>query len=253
MIYLEHEFYSNFTNSLKYGETDGAIDMLQSEISDLITYYPQKLIDLFNKVDLQTKDGLSDEQLLDKLLDNFSTNVKLQKGITFILAEGNDVITSKMGATEAKAKIDNLSKGITPILKIVIANPDKRRNFKEAVITGIKVRASKLDNRKRVITTPKKSYKKLIITLVVLGVAGYFIYRYRKTLFPTWCGGVVAEQGAVVEGVAGAVPAEPIPTGAMSDIPASTPSIESEFDNYTADVTSIKRPPQPTQPIQPVQ
>ena len=46
MLYLKHDFYSNFNSGVEAGDNDLITDLLVNEISELLVYREEKLLDL---------------------------------------------------------------------------------------------------------------------------------------------------------------------------------------------------------------
>ena len=50
MLYLNHDFYSNFNSGIQSGDNDFITDMIVNELSELIVYNHDSLLDLMNNV-----------------------------------------------------------------------------------------------------------------------------------------------------------------------------------------------------------
>jgi hypothetical protein len=95
MIYVNQDFYSNFSGSMKSGDTDMTSDILVSEISDLVAFKDKDVIDMLNKVAITTKPTASDAVLIDNIVNNLSSNKKLSFGLAYLIADNNDLLTVK--------------------------------------------------------------------------------------------------------------------------------------------------------------
>src|SRR3990167_9151754 len=90
MLYLEHDFYSNFNAGVNSGDNSFITDMITNEISELIVHQHDDLIDLFEKVNISINKKASDEKIVDTIVNNLSTNIKLSRGLAFLIAQNNN-------------------------------------------------------------------------------------------------------------------------------------------------------------------
>lgn len=66
MVFVNHDFYTNFLSSLKYGDQESAYDILMNELSELISRDYKKLDDLFKTTEVKTK-GSSDKKYINAI------------------------------------------------------------------------------------------------------------------------------------------------------------------------------------------
>src|SRR5437016_1229781 len=105
MIYINQDFYSNFSGSMKSGDTEMTSDILVNEISDLVAFKDKDVIDLLNKVDIPTKPNAKDAVIIDNVVKNLSSNKKLSFGLAYLIAENNDLLTVKKKKKENTSNV----------------------------------------------------------------------------------------------------------------------------------------------------
>ena len=68
MIWVQHDFYKNFIQSVNSNDIDLTLDIFRSELSDLLTYQQVKLFSLFDKLKISYGKNYSYERLLDIII-----------------------------------------------------------------------------------------------------------------------------------------------------------------------------------------
>lgn len=192
MLYLNHDFYSNFDSGIQSGDNNLITDILINELSELIVYNEDKIFDLFNRVGIKISEKSSDEKIVDTILNNIETNVKLSKGLAFLIAQNNDAskngkqIKGKNGK-ERRAKrnkaatiseIDKISSGIIGIGDSFKYKPQLKKEFKLKMMQVIKTKSEAVGDRARKLTNNNNG-KYVLLTFLVIG-AGIGIYFYLK-------------------------------------------------------------------------
>lgn len=176
MIYLRHDFVGNYKNAVKSGDYEYVASLILNEIGDIIVYKPNKIIALLNQVDIPTKDNASDEELVDKILNNISSSEKLRKGLGYVIADVNSVIDD--GGNEWKKEVDSITEGID-YLAISIRNKSSYKSLlRGELMFQIKTKSKAVGDRQRNHYKPKTK----IMNLVFLVGAGFGIYWLIKTL-----------------------------------------------------------------------
>lgn len=184
MQYLKHDFFKNFSGSIKSGDNEYAIDIFINEISDLITHAPEKLFDLFEKTGIKLNKTVSDEKAIDGILEYTESekkNHKFIKGLSFLIAEQNELISSKIHDTLLIKQLNSISNYTSKLFDYIHSNEGLKQDFKDEVLNAIVVKSKNVPQRSRPLKTNNR--KKVIITILVISgilVAGYFIYKYIK-------------------------------------------------------------------------
>lgn len=245
MLYLDHDFYSNFSSGISSGDNDFITDMIVNEASELIVYKTDKVIDLLNTVGIKTNDNVSDEKIVDNIVQNLSSNVKLNKGLAFLIAENNDASKTKTEVRGADGKvresrrksrgatmkeIDSIASGIMGIGDSFTHKPQLQKEFKLKLMKVIDTKSKAVGERDREQTTNKNGkYWLLAIVVIGAGVGLYFYLKHKKK---------IAQEGMVIEGAESSVivppsdvapvvtepivpptPEVPIDAGAVTDVP----------------------------------
>lgn len=176
MIWVQHDFYSNFIQGTNSKNIELGLDIFRSEISDLLTYKSDGLYELFDKLKIKYKKKSSYEELLDIILIEMKANDKFIRGLSFLIGDSNNVIKNYPKVSWEKL-LDKITLGIKKINKYFIDNPKKEILFKRRTIDMIGLKSSVTGNDSRELN--KKDNTVLwILGIAAIGVAGYFIYRY---------------------------------------------------------------------------
>jgi len=207
MLYLDHDFYSNFNASIDSGDNEFISDMIANETSELIVYKTEKIIDLLNQVGIKTSEKVSDEKIVDNIINNLSTNAKLNKGLAFLIAENNDARKTKKiikgrdgkerettrrskGATVKE--IDSISSGIVGIGDSFKYKPQLQKEFKINLMKLIETKSNAVGERDRKHTeNGSGKYWLLALLAVGVGVGIYFYLKHNKKM----------EDGGLIEGI----------------------------------------------------
>jgi len=229
MLYLDHDFYSNFNASISSGDNELISDMLVNEMSELIVYKTEKILDLLNRVGIKTNENASDEKIVDNIISNMSNNVKLNKGLAFLIAESNDATKTKKivkgkdgkeremtrrskGATIKE--IDSISSGIVGIGDSFKYKPQLQKEFKIKLMKLIETKSNAVGERDRKQTENNNGkYWLLAILVVGAGVGIYFYLKNKKKM----------AEGGALEGVAPTVDAAPT---VQAPIVEAAPTVE---------------------------
>lgn len=186
MIYIEQDFYSNFTNAVK-GNDDNAIrSMLSDEISRLISQR-KDLTDLFKKINISFSENPTNEELSNTIINNISNDHKLRVGLAYLIAKNNDIVLSKKNEREKedeniedtkKVKTDTVTSISTSISTFIKSNKNNLDSFKQEIIEKSNNKApnfsefsvKKRDEIKKE-EAPKESKKSKTWLWVILGLA----------------------------------------------------------------------------------
>ncbi len=171
--YTHHDFYSNFTASLKAGDLDLTNGILANEVSDFIVFQTDKIIDALNQSGIKTSKDDTDEQIVDSVIKNINTNPKLPKALGFIIAEGNEMLVSTNDKAKQFKMISTLSDGLSKVGKEISANPEE---FKNSTMDQVVSKAAKRSEYKRTIwNKDKKGMSGEVILLISLGTLALFV------------------------------------------------------------------------------
>jgi hypothetical protein len=92
MIYLENDFYSNFSSMVESNDEVSLNRMFVDQISNLIAYKKSDLVSLFGKVGINVSKNPTNKELANLIAKNIKSNKKLQIGIAYLIAEDNDIL-----------------------------------------------------------------------------------------------------------------------------------------------------------------
>ena len=176
MIWVQHDFYENFTQGATSNDIDLSLDIFRSELSDLLTYKSEALFSLFDKLSIKHKKNASYEELLDIVLREMKVNDKFIRGLAFLIGESNDVVQNNKSVSWEK-----LLNGITKQIKIIkqhfIDFPKKEYLFRKKVLEMTGLKSSVTGDDARILK--KKDYTVLwVLGVIAVGVAGYFVWRH---------------------------------------------------------------------------
>jgi hypothetical protein len=96
MIYLENDFYSNFTSMVESNDEKLMNNMLVDQISNLIAFKKENLVSLFNKIGLKVSNNPTNKELSNIIAKNLKSNRKLQVGLAYLIAEQNNVLQQEV-------------------------------------------------------------------------------------------------------------------------------------------------------------
>lgn len=101
MIYLENDFFSNFNSISKSNDTIALNNLFIDQISSIIAYKKDDLLNLFKKIDLKITDNPSNKDLSNAITKNIKNNKKLQIGLAYLIAEKNNILQQEMKKSRA--------------------------------------------------------------------------------------------------------------------------------------------------------
>lgn len=193
MIYIEQDFYSNFTNAIKSNDDSSIQSMLSDEISRLISSRGD-LLDLLKKININYSEQPTNEQLSEIITSNILNDNKLRVGIAYLISKNNGLLIKDKQERENKdnktdKKTDTVVFISTTIGTFVQANKDKLNEFKEELIVksnnkspnysklslNKKEELNKLENPKS--TKKSKTWLWITLGLIVIGGVSYLAYK----------------------------------------------------------------------------
>lgn len=101
MIYLENDFFSNFNSISKSNDSVALNNLFIDQISNIIAYKKDDLLNLFKKIDLKITDNPSNQNLSNTITKNIKNNKKLQIGLAYLIAENNNILQQEMKKSRA--------------------------------------------------------------------------------------------------------------------------------------------------------
>lgn len=175
MIYMHHNFYSNFTGSVKSGDLSMTSDILINEISDFIVHDTKKIVATLNTAKVKVSEEDADEEIVDAIIANINTNPNVAPALAFIIAEANELVNIGTPDKPKWTKIVNsISEGVLNVGKGISSN---RLAFKEDLMQSIKTKAdSKGDYKRTVFTKDKASSKAMWWILGSLGAIALTLF-----------------------------------------------------------------------------
>lgn len=185
MIYLNQDFFSNFSAGSSADGNNLTIDLFANELSDLIVYNTSKLIDTLNKVDVKVNEKMSDEEIVDNVISGISCNEKIVKAIGFAIAENNGLVNTENGNQVDWVKaVNTIVLGLTPASQEITKSDESKAITKQKVMQQIQTKAKMKGDYTRTIWKNQSSgsYTALwvILGLAAVGTISYFIYKKMK-------------------------------------------------------------------------
>ena len=226
MLYLNHDFYSNFNSGVESGDNDLITDLLVNEISELLVYREEKLLSLLNSVEIETSEKATDEKIVDNILNNIPENIKLCKGLAFLIAENNKVAAPSKMIVEKDGKkkrvptkksatvkdIDAIASGIIGIGDSFEHKPQLKKELKLKLMKVIDTKSKAVGDRTRKHTSNQNGKYVLLGILVVLaGVGVYFYLKHKKKVAAEGMD-TGSPEPIIVPPPAPEVPPTPVPT-----------------------------------------
>lgn len=207
MLYLKHDFYSNFNSGINSGDNELLSDMLVNELSEIIVYRNPDLLALLKRAGISTSKKVSDEKLVDIIIKNISDNETLVKGLAFLISQNNksnDIVKEVEGKDGKKRRvaqgtraatipeIDMVASGLVGISDSFKYKPQLKKEFKISLMKVIKTKSKAVGDRERKIDENQNGKYWFMAFLVVgLGVGAYFYIKHKKK---------VAAEGALIDG-----------------------------------------------------
>ena len=96
MIYLENDFYSNFNSMVESNDDLALKSMFIDQISNLIAYRKNDLINLFGKIGIKVSKKPTNKELSNIIATNLKGNKKLQIGLAYLIAEDNNILQQEL-------------------------------------------------------------------------------------------------------------------------------------------------------------
>lgn len=193
MIYIEQDFYSNFTSAVKSNDDSSVQNMLSDEISRLISSR-KDLLDLLKKININYSEQPTNEELSNIIVSNIISDNKLRVGIAYLISKNNGLLFKEKQERENKdnktdKKTDTVVLISTNIGTFVQSNKDNLNSFKEDLILKSnnkspnysklsldkKEELSKLDKPKS--TKKNKTWLWVTLGLIVIGGGVYLAYK----------------------------------------------------------------------------
>lgn len=229
MIYVENDFYSNFSSAVKADDDVAIQKMLVDQFSSLIARRRGEVIQMLQKVGISVTKNPTNEELSNLIVSNLKKSRKLQAGLAYLVAKQNGILDvsekskRKSGANgekeketqadEKKVDWNQTSSTVTSIANTIGVLADslqgsRASGFKTELQNQANTKAPNYSGQAYVqqeaqAKKKKKSRKWLWITLGVVAVAGIGYYGYKKG----WFGGDKKALGGDVGGdVGGGVP-----------------------------------------------
>jgi hypothetical protein len=197
MIYIEQDFYSNFTNAVKSNDDNAIRSMLSDEVSRLISQR-KDLTDLLKKINISYSESPTNEELSNTIINNISNDHKLRVGLAYLIAKNNDIVLPKKNEREKedeniedskKVKTDTVTSISTSISTFIKSNKNNLDSFKDEIIEKSNNKAPNLSEfsikkRDEIKTEEapkdKKKSKTWLWVLLGLAVVGGGIYLAHK-------------------------------------------------------------------------
>ncbi len=152
MRYIHSNFVSNFMGAVNSKDVDLTLDIWVNEVSDLVIDATDEIISLLNKTGIKADKTDSYEQLIDKILDNINSNNLLNKGISFLIAQRNNITPDKN--KDWKKIIDSIGEKYNTLFKSTLSNEKFKAAVKADLMEHIKSKSvsAKSGNAKVVFT-----------------------------------------------------------------------------------------------------
>jgi len=249
MIYIEQDFYSNFTNAVKSNDDNAIRSMLSDEISRLISQR-KDLTDLLKKININYSETPTNEELSNIIISNISNDHKLRVGLAYLIAKNNDIVLPKKDEREKedeniedskKVKTDTVTSISTSISTFIKSNKNNLDSFKEEIIEKSNNKAPNLSEfsikkrdeiMKEEAPKEEKKSKTWLWVLLGLAVVGGGIYLAHKKGWisfgkgngnnPDLGGGNTLDGGGAVANVGNSSMEIPTPSVPVQSVPVTT-------------------------------
>lgn len=126
MIYIENDFYSNFNSMVESNDDLALNDMFIDQISNLIAYKKEDLINLFSKIGIKVSKKPKNKELSNVIASNLKTNTKLQIGLAYLIAENNNILQQEIKKNRPNENGLNNFDGTTPTDKTTTPTKPKK-------------------------------------------------------------------------------------------------------------------------------
>ena len=208
MIYLENDFYSNFNSMVNANDEMAIKEMFIDQISSVIAFNREGLLDLFRKVGITTSQKPTNKEITTLIINNIKSNKKLQIGLAYLIAERNNLLQDEIkkqrsdnfdGDKPTKQKKDlkqtadvvsSLANSIQVIANTLNnTNANKLQQSMESQTnskspSGEELQEAQLQEQKEAEEKAKKKRRKnILIGLVVVTLIVGGIVAYKKGLF----------------------------------------------------------------------
>jgi hypothetical protein len=249
MIYIEQDFYSNFTNAVKSNDDNAIRSMLSDEISRLISQR-KDLTDLLKKININYSESPTNEELSNIIINNISNDHKLRVGLAYLIAKNNDIVLPKKDEREKedeniedgkKVKTDTVTSISTSISTFIKSNKNELDSFKQEIIEKSNNKAPNLSEfsikkrdeiMKEEAPKEEKKSKTWLWVLLGLAVVGGGIYLAHKKGWisfgkgngnnPDLGGGNTLDGGSAVASLGNPSMEVPTPSVPVQSVPVAT-------------------------------
>lgn len=184
MQYRHHDFVSNFDSSVNVGDKNYTMDLFANELSDMVVYETPSLVSTLNKVGLDINEQMSDEEIVDKIIEGSSKDEKIVKSVAYAIAESNGVLKDEKKTKDQVIKIiKSIAVGLTPVSKEISGSSEKKEEAKKKIMTQIESKAARKGDYKRKIWKngiggSKGDGLKAILVIAVVSVISYLVYKH---------------------------------------------------------------------------
>ncbi len=155
---MQHDIAGNFERAYRSGDIKSKKDILFSEIAKMITIAPSKVISLLNSCGIETKNNLSNSQIVKAVTEAIYKNQKFANCLTNEILKGNSNIKGKF-----IQGIGEVFGGIT-----------KNLSIKDGAQKELLLKADAINNYE--VEKPAFNVSKFLGWVVVLSAIGGIIY-----------------------------------------------------------------------------
>ena len=180
MIWINHDFYTNFAYANAAGDSDSAVSMYKSELSDLIVYSYKEIYDLLKNIGISSNQNETDEALLNTVYQTSKTNSKFVRGIAYLIGQANS-INKEENAKNQVEMLNNIAQGINAATKELASNKQDEQIFLKETLNQIATKAALIGDRKRVVYENKNHFARFIGVSVV-AVALFGLWKWYQSL-----------------------------------------------------------------------
>jgi len=94
MIYVEQDFYSNFSNAVISSDDETIKTMVVDELSNIVAKRDVELFKLLDKTGVNVPQNASNEEIADVLVFGLSESPKMRVGVSYLIAKQNGILAS---------------------------------------------------------------------------------------------------------------------------------------------------------------
>lgn len=237
MLFVNHDFYYNVTNSATIKDVDALQDIFTSELSELVVKKPDDILKVFKDSGIKFPKKITLQEIVDICFENLGKNLTFRKSIAFLIADQNNLTKDapyqnvsvenpeKKDSKEPQKKekqltwvqkVNGVKESLAVYDKAITENSNEALKAKEETMRKIR---SRIESGEKAIypIVPVPKEKVIAQNLFVLAIIVFVAYKLYKAL-PSEEEKMAQEMslGGNAAGESATPPVPPAPTGDSS-------------------------------------